>query len=178
MFKENFKDVKENTGEFAEVSDGIKRVLVEKAQEKTSSAGNNMVQLTLRITEGEDKNKVIFPAPNIVFTEKMRGRNKHILKVLNQPYEGEPIIEAENWINQECYIRIRVKYDKFWKREVPNVTQWLTDEQLEEEMLKQTGKSKEPGKEAKETKEKEEQPPLQKDAPVEEKGKGEDEIPF
>jgi hypothetical protein len=182
MFRENFRGVPEETGEFSEISEGIKAVIIEKTIEKVTDAGNNMVQVKLRITEGEDKNKVIFPFPNIVFSEKMKGRNKHILKVLNQPYEGEPVIDPSEWIGQECYVRIQLKSDTFWKRVIPNVTQWLSPEQLEEEKLKAEKQGNPKAKEAKASEEiektsEEEEPPIPQE-PSEEKEEDKNTIPF
>lgn len=170
-FRENFKGVQAESGEFSNIPENIYFVIVEKAKEtQTKTSGNNMVNVGFRITQGEYKNSAIWD--HIVFHEKMKGRNKHILKVLNQPYEGEPIIEPANWIDQELRVRVRVKWDDYRKGFVSKITQYLY---LEE---------KEPEKEVKETKEKiektfgkEEEPPLQKEAPGEGE-KEEDEIPF
>jgi len=169
MFKENFKGVQAESGEFSNIPEDIYFVIVEKAKETQAKSGNNMVNVGFRITQGEYKGSAIWD--HIVFHEKMKGRNKHVLKVLNQPCEGEPVIEPSNWIDQELRVRVRVKWDDYRKGFVSKITQYLY---LEEQ---------EPGKEVKEAKEKiektfgkEEEPPLSE---IPEANKeGEDEIPF
>lgn len=171
-FRENFKGVQAESGEFSNIPENIYFVIVRKAKETQAKSGNNMVNVEFRITEGEYENSAIWD--RVVFHEKMKGRNKHILKVLNQPYEGEPIIEPANWIGQELRVRVRVKWDDYRKGFASKITQYLylnEEEQKAEEKPPTTKKDKNPFA-------KEDEPPLQKEVPAEEKGEGEDEIPF
>lgn len=170
MFRENFKGVQAEAGEFSNIPEGIYFVVVEKANEAQAKSGSksNMVHVTFRITQGEYEKSAIWD--NIVFHEKMRNRNKHLLKVLNQPYEGEPIIEPGNWIGQELRIRIRIKWDNYKKSFASKITQYLY---LNEEKQKEAEKPPE-----KEVKEKIETTFGEESPLAEEPSEGEDDLPF
>lgn len=173
MFRENFKGVQEQGGEFVEVPAGIYLVTVKSATEKrTKTSGLNMIVVKFSVMEGEYKDSPLWD--NIVFHENMKGRNKHILKVLHLPCEDDAMIDASEWVDRELRVRIRVRYNEYRKRLVSEITQYLyftEEEEQEEKEKKAKAKGKIPFT-------KEEDPPLQKEVPAEEKGGGEDEVPF
>lgn len=135
-FKQNYNGVDPN-GEEVKSRDFLPEEIfaakVEKAYEKVTKTENRypMVNIMLRITEeGNHHGKVIWD--NIVFCESMKGRNKHLLKVLEQPYEGEVDIEPGEWLNQD--LKIKIKHEPYKGKSVCKISQYLyKDESLGEE---------------------------------------------
>ena len=179
-FREDMKGVQEQDGEFVEIPAGIYPVIVERATEATTSTGLNMIKVKFRILEGEYKNSPLFT--NVVFHEKMRGRNIHILRVLHQPCEEEPVVDASAWKDKEVRLQVRTRYNERFKRWNSDVTQWLyfTDEEEKEERER---------KKLRQLREKEasgmagrvfgpDQPPSPPEAPKKTEGEEEDDIPF
>lgn len=139
MFKQNMDGVTAESGEFGLIPEGEYKVVVSKAYETlTKSTGKPMVKVTFRILEGECSGKPIFD--QIVFVEKMKGRNKHVLKVLGQPCEGDFSVNADDWIGAECIVRIW--HDWYLNKKRAKVSQYKYLEEPEE-----TEKKEEPEKE-------------------------------
>lgn len=167
VFKPGFKGKPEQEGEFGLLPEGIYFATVTKTKETESSKGDPMVVVDFTITQGPYQGMNV--RNWIVFNEDMEGRNKHLLKVLGQPSEGNPTINPVNWENQELRIRIRHRDYKGSPRN--NITEFLYFEEQELE------------KEVKETKEKKEKgfgegTPPPSEPPAEELSEGEDDLPF
>lgn len=133
-FRENFQGVNEQDGEFVEIPAAVYPVGIDRATEAQTKTGLNMIKVKFRILEGEYQNSPLFT--NVVFHEKMKGRNMHILKVLGLPYGGELIIDAEAWRGRECRVRVRVSYNQQFKRFVSEITQWMYLTEEEEQKAK------------------------------------------
>lgn len=127
-FKQNFDGVKANPDEATSrdlVPKGVHWVVVEKVIEKVTNTANRfpMAKTMFRVTEtGEAHGMVQWD--NIVFCEGMKGRNKHLLKVLEQPYEGEDLdVDPPKWIGQE--LRIKVIHEMYKGKPVSKISQYL-----------------------------------------------------
>lgn len=126
-----FRETKPNDnpmGNFALIPEGEYHVVVKKVEETESiNSGNPMVKVRLMILdEGEYLGKLIFD--QIVFCESMKGRNKHVLKVLEQPYEeakGEEgfEIDPDEWIGKEA--RVAVIHEEYQGKPKAKVSQYL-----------------------------------------------------
>jgi len=130
-FKQNFDGVKANEDEVVSrdlVPEGIFWVVVERHKETVTNTANRfpMVKVMFRVTEsGEAHGMVIWD--NIVFCEVMKGRNKHLLKVLEQEFDGEDLeINPNNWDGQE--LRIKVKHKQYKGKPVSKISQYLYKE--------------------------------------------------
>ena len=131
MAKYNFNGVTANEGDFSVVPEGVYFVIMERAAEKRASTGTPMIKIKMRVTEGEHKGKLVFE--NIVLCEAMAGRNKHLLKILQQPHEGNVNINPDDWLNRE--FRIRVKHEPYQGKTQAKVSQFMyyEDEQKDGE---------------------------------------------
>lgn len=130
MFRQNMKGVTEEDGEFGIIPEGEYQVVVAKAAEVvTKTTGKPMVRVMLRVTEGTYKNSPIFD--HIVFVEAMKGRNKHILKVLGQPHEDDFNVNAEDWVGAEC--RVKVRHDLYQGKKRAKVSQYKYLQETETE---------------------------------------------
>lgn len=148
-YQEDFTGVTAQDGDFSKLPEGTYRVVVDKTKETHSAKGNYMVKVKYMVTDGQCKNLVAWD--NIVFHENMKGRNKHLLKVLGQPHVEEVDVDPEQWIGRELIIRIR---HELWKGKLHGrITQYLysDDEAAEKEIENQKSNKTDKKKETKET---------------------------
>lgn len=177
MFRQNYNGVDANGAEFKSrdfLPEEIFAVKIEKAYEKVTKTVNRypMVNIMLRVTEeGDHHGKVIWD--NIVFCEAMKGRNKHLLKVLEQPFEGEVDVAPGEWLNQD--LRIKVKHEMHKGKPVPKVGQYLYKDgtlKEEEEEEKKEGTQKKP------VKPEEQKRPIEEFVETEDYETDDEEVPF
>jgi len=127
-FKQNFDGVKANPDEATSrdlVPKGIHWVIVERIIETVTKTTNRfpMVKAMFRVTESGEAHGMI-QWDNIVFCEGMKGRNKHLLKVLEQEYDGEDLqVDPRNWEGQE--LRIKVIHEMYNNKPVSKISQYL-----------------------------------------------------
>jgi len=175
-----FRNTKPNSdpmgGNFPLIPEGEYLVVLKKVEEKTSSGGYDMVKVRWMILDdGEWLGKLIFD--QIVFCQSMSGRNKHILKVLEQPCEEkndeeELVIDSAKWLGQEA--RVVVVHEEYPKGTTrAKVSQYLyKNEEAEKAAHSKNGKKK-PG--ATVAKEKE---PVDESSDTAEGGEDGESIPF
>lgn len=127
-FKQNMDGVKPNSDEATKrdlVPKGIHLAVVEKAIEKVTNTENRfpMIKTMFRVTESGEAHGMV-QWDNIVFCEGMKGRNKHLLKVLEQEYEGEDLeVDPPAWVGQE--LRIKVYHETYKGKPVSKISQYL-----------------------------------------------------
>ena len=121
VIRQNFRGVKANEepkggGNWPLIPEGEYLVVVKLVEETTAkTSGNDMVKVRYMILdEGPCLGKLIFD--QIVFCESMAGRNKHVLKVLEQPYEEgaddeDLVIDANGWVGQK--LRVVVIHEEY-----------------------------------------------------------------
>lgn len=127
-FKQNMDGVKANAEEATSrdlVPKGIHWAVVERIIETVTKSVNNfpMVKVMFRITSSGDAYQMV-QWDNIVFCEGMKGRNKHLLKVLEQEYDGEDLqIDPHKWNGQE--LRIKVVHETYKNKPISKISQYL-----------------------------------------------------
>lgn len=181
-----FKDTKANSGayggNFPLIPEGEYRVVVKKVEEtEAKTSGNPMVKVRWMILdEGNFLGKLIFD--QIVFCESMAGRNKHVLKVLGQPYEeqkGEEELEIDpdEWVGKPA--RVVVIHETYEGKERAKVSQYLYKDEESEKAAHDKGSAKPSSKPAPAAKKKEEPAPAESaendNPPV---GEDDETIPF
>lgn len=168
-------------GNFALIPEGEYHVVVKKVEEVESSGGNPMVKVRLMILdEGEYLGKLIFD--QIVFCDSMKGRNKHILKVLEQPYEeakGEEgfEIDPDEWIGKKA--RVAVIHEEYQGKDKAKVSQYLYKSEEAEKAAHDKGSAKPNSKPAPAAKKKDEPAPAESaDGGDNSSVEADEEIPF
>jgi len=148
-FKQNMDGVKPNPDEATSrdlVPKGIHWVVVERVTETVTKTSNRfpMAKVMFRVTESGDAHGMT-QWDNIVFCEGMKGRNKHLLKVLEQPYDGEDLdVDPPNWKGQE--LRIKVIHEMYNGKPKSKISQYLYKDD-EPSKKKTTGKESPPSEE-------------------------------
>jgi len=189
----NFRGVKPNGdafgGKFPLVPEGEYLVVVKRVEEVTSSGGNPMVKTRYMILDdGEQNGRLLFD--QIVFCEKMAGRNKHVLKVLEQPFEEGPdddelIIEPDDWMGKQ--LRVAVIHEEYPVGSgtlKPKISQYLYKSEEAKAAAHAKGDKKNKPKPATAGTRKQDPPAGDKPAPAQENAGeefpegGDDEIPF
>lgn len=144
-FKQNMDGVKPNSEEATSrdlVPKGIHWVVVERVKETTTKTANRfpMVKVMFRVTASGEAHGMV-QWDNIVFCEGMKGRNKHILKVLEQEYDGEDLqVDPHNWEGQE--LRIKVVHETYNNKPISKISQYLYKEDKDSEQ-ESSGRNKE-----------------------------------
>jgi len=160
-------------GEFGLIPEGIYYFMIKETKETTSSKGSPQAIVDFEITAGSYEGSTI--REWITFIKSMEGRNKHFLRVINQPYDDDAVIRPKDWEGQE--LRGRVRHKPYQGTLRSRITEFLFLEEEKEvkeakEKIETTfGERTSPRKE-------EEQPPIQKEVPENEGEKEEDDIPF
>ena len=99
MFKRNFSGVKE-MGDFSPVPVGTYALKIVSVKEQNSSNGDPQVNAELEITSPiKYLGKKVFH--RVTFIEPGQpgaGFSKHWLHVIGQPYEGEVVVNPNNWV--------------------------------------------------------------------------------
>ena len=93
----------------------------------TSKKGNPMVKCKLEIADGEYAGRVIFHW--VTFIEPGNpgdGMAIHFLKHIGEEWEGDFIVEPENWIDKTFRAFVKVEKDNEGKPR--NSVGWLADE--------------------------------------------------
>jgi hypothetical protein len=180
VIKGNYRGVKANDspmgGNYALIPEGEYLVAVKHVEQVTSSGGNDMVKTRyIILDEGEWLGKIIFD--QIVFCESMAGRNKHVLKVLEQPYEeGKDdealIIDPQKWIGQK--LRVVVYHDVWNEKTRAKVSEY----KYKDEKTRLKYASKPPTTKKKEDKPAQESAETGGEAESVGTEEGEEEIPF
>lgn len=135
-FKQNMDGVKPNAEEATSrdlVPKGIHWAVVERVIETVTKTSNRfpMAKVMFRVTESGDAHGMV-QWDNIVFCEGMKGRNKHLLKVLEQPYDGEDLdVDPPNWKGQE--LRIKVIHEMYNGKPKSKISQYLYREDKDEQ---------------------------------------------
>jgi hypothetical protein len=153
VIRQNFRGVKTDEqpkggGNWPLIPEGEYLVVVKLTEETTAkSSGNDMVKVRYMILdEGPCLGKLIFD--QIVFCESMAGRNKHVLKVLEQPYEEgaddeDLVIDAEKWVGQK--LRVVVIHEEYQGKQKAKVSEYkYRDEETRLKYASKKGKAKPP----------------------------------
>jgi len=153
VIRQNFRGVKANEepkggGNWPLIPEGEYLVVVKLVEETTAkTSGNDMVKVRYMILdEGPCLGKLIFD--QIVFCESMAGRNKHVLKVLEQPYEegaddDDLVIDADKWVGQK--LRVVVIHDEYQGKPRAKVSEYkYKDEETRLKYASKKGKAKPP----------------------------------
>ena len=86
------------------VAEGRYRCVIERIVEKTSSQGNEMWRLRLRIIEGQYQNQKI--SDNLVFSEKALSRVKMLCKAVGIPVVGAFDLQPQHLYEKEVAIDV------------------------------------------------------------------------
>ena len=94
-------------GAFTLLPDGKYQLVITKVEEKTSSKGNPMVNVTCEVLNNPEFNgKKVFH--NVTFLkegEKGAGMSRHFLKCINQPY-GAGEVDPQKWVGEDFNAKI------------------------------------------------------------------------
>jgi len=135
----NLTDVKES-GDFILVEEGEHLARIDEMRENITENGDEMFTIKLTIVAGVSVDGWVWD--NIVLSDnpnspgyKILGRTKHFLHCIGEPYEGNILIDTENWKGKE--VRIKVFHDKFtnkYHREMTKakVGNYLLSDELQE----------------------------------------------
>lgn len=120
-FDTDFDGVKEQTEEFVLVAEGEYRAVITKVDTVKTGSGYPMAKTVFKIVEGEYEGKTLYD--NIVFCEKMKGRNKHFLRLINQPHEGQFKVNTDDWMGQE--VKVKVRHETYQGRKRAKISFYL-----------------------------------------------------
>lgn len=100
-------------GGFTPVPEGIYDAEITEVGHKETKAGDPMHSLRLVIITGPMRDRLLFD--NIVIPRvgsasfKIMGRTMHFLHMINQPYQGQFVVDTDKWVHQ--IVKVKVKHE-------------------------------------------------------------------
>lgn len=94
---------------------GTYDLVITKVEEKKSSKGHPMVNVTCEVLNNSEYNgaKVFHNVTFLPKGDKGSGMSSHFLKCINQPYEGAIEVDPEKWVGEDFKAKIQTReYDK------------------------------------------------------------------
>ena len=94
---------------------GTYDLVITKVEEKKSSKGYPMVNVTCEVQNNQEFNgaKVFHNVTFLPKDQKGSGMSSHFLKCINQPYQGDIQVDSANWIGEDFKGKIQTReYDK------------------------------------------------------------------
>lgn len=112
--------------------EGTYELVITKVEEKKSSAGDPMVNVTCEVRNNPEFNGArVFH--NVTFMSKEKpgaGMSSHFLKCINQPYEGAITVDPDAWIGEDFIAKIAV--EDFEYKKGPKIGQKVQTNALKE----------------------------------------------
>lgn len=94
---------------------GTYELVITKVDEKKSSKGHPMVNVTCEVLNNPEFNgaKVFHNVTFLPKADKGSGMSSHFLKCINQPYEGAIEVDPSKWVGEDFRAKIQTReYDK------------------------------------------------------------------
>lgn len=94
---------------------GTYDLVITKVEEKKSSKGHPMVNVTCEVINNTDFNgsKVFHNVTFLPKSEKGAGMSSHFLKCINQNFEGDITVDPLAWVGEDFKAKIQTReYDK------------------------------------------------------------------
>lgn len=111
-FKHDYSGVKEFGEGFEPIPEGDYNFVITKTEERMSKNKNPMVHVTCKVLDGTNAGRLVWYNVNFLPKDnKAAGMSKHFLHVIGQPYEGNVMVNCEDWVDAE--FRAHVKVDEF-----------------------------------------------------------------
>jgi hypothetical protein len=119
-FRHDSTNIKER--KYEPMPEGEYNFVIQFAEEKKSSKGNDMVELTLSVIEHEEyhgkniKHYVVFlPAG-----EKGDGISVHFRKCIGVPYGGDDEVDASTWIGKKLVGKVKIETREYEGKQYEN----------------------------------------------------------
>ncbi len=133
MFKHDYTGVNEKGQGFDPIPEGDYNFVITNTKESKTTSGDNMVNVTCKVADGTFAGRLVWH--NVVFLpkeHKAAGMSKHFLKVIEQPFEGEVIVDPENWI--DAFFRAHVKVVEYKGKPKNEIDEVYLDETIDAKM--------------------------------------------
>ena len=94
-------------GGFSLLPDGTYDLVITKAEEKTSSKGHPMVNVTCEVINNAEFNgkRILHNVTFLKEGDKGAGMSRHFLKCINQPY-GAGEVDSQKWIGENFKAKV------------------------------------------------------------------------
>lgn len=135
----NMTNVKES-GDFILVEEGEHLARIDEVQESITANGDDMLTIKLTMIAGISVDGWVWD--NIVVSDnpnspgyKILGRTKHFLHCIGEPYEGQIVVDTDNWKGKE--VKIKVYHEPFTNKKTnktitkAKVGAYLLDDELQ-----------------------------------------------
>lgn len=106
----NYDGYEENEGGYRILPKGKYMFEVQQTEDKMSKNNDEMVKVTFSCIDDDYYgvpvwDNILFPRPGSK-SEKIIGRSKHFLHCLGEPYQGDFLIDTDNWQNKTIEIEV------------------------------------------------------------------------
>jgi len=132
-YSTNMQDVEEG-GNFELLPEGSYIFSIDQVEDKVTKNGDPMVSITLVVAKGDHAGRKVWD--NIIFPElnspaiRIKGRTKHFLHCINEPFEGKIEGNSDMWIGKA--VSVIIFHDKYEGKTRAKVAEYILDEGSQE----------------------------------------------